>query len=91
MLDIDGIRRALTQGAGSVVLCNPWNPTGRVLTEEEVGEVVEVAASHSARVIADEVHAPLVRSASRHVVAARAMSQRCTPTPPAPDARDVGR
>lgn len=70
ILDIDGIRRALVQGAGSVVLCNPWNPTGRVFTEEEVAEVVEVSASHSARVIADEVHAPLVRSATRHVAAA---------------------
>ncbi|MFP3914416.1 MAG: MalY/PatB family protein [Actinomycetota bacterium] len=69
-LDLDAIARAFREGAGSLVLCNPWNPTGRVLTPEEVGRVVEVASSHSARVIADEVHAPLIRADRRHVVAA---------------------
>ncbi len=69
-LDIDEIDRALADGAGSVVLCNPWNPTGRCFTEEELGTVIEVVASHTARVIADEVHAPLVRARARHVVAA---------------------
>lgn len=69
-LDLDGIDRALAEGAGSVVLCNPWNPTGRVFTESEVADLVGLAAAHSARVIADEVHAPLVRSDLRHVPAA---------------------
>lgn len=69
-LDLDGIDRALAEGAGSVVLCNPWNPTGRVFTETEVGDLVGLAAAHSARVIADEIHAPLVRSGLRHVPAA---------------------
>lgn len=69
-LDLDGIRRALVDGAGSVVLCNPWNPTGRVFDERELADLVDLAASHSARVIADEVHAPLVRSGMRHVPAA---------------------
>lgn len=69
-LDLDGIARALDKGAGSVVLCNPWNPTGRVFTRPEVEELVEVAAAHGARVIADEVHAPLIRAGLEHTVAA---------------------
>lgn len=69
-LDLDGIAAALAAGAGSVVLCNPWNPTGRSFSATEVGSVIEVAAAHSARVIADEVHAPLTLSGTDHVAAA---------------------
>ncbi len=69
-LDIDAIHEALAGGAGSVVLCNPWNPTGRSFTVEEIAEVAEVASKHSARLIVDEVHAPLTRSDVDHAVAA---------------------
>lgn len=69
-LDSDGIAQALGAGAGSIVLCNPWNPTGRCFSAAEVGEVLEVATTHSARVIADEVHAPLIFGRSNHVAAA---------------------
>jgi cystathionine beta-lyase len=68
-IDVAGIDRALSEGAGSVVLCNPWNPTGRVLTEEEIADVIEVAARHDARVLADEVHGPITYD-SAHVPAA---------------------
>lgn len=69
-LDIDAIHRAFAGGAGSLVLCNPWNPTGRSFTVEEIAEVAEVASKHSARLIVDEVHAPLTRSDVDHTVAA---------------------
>jgi cystathionine beta-lyase len=69
-IDIDNLDQAFSNGAGSLVLCNPWNPTGRMLTSEEVGEVVELAASHGARVITDEIHSALTYESSDHVVAA---------------------
>ncbi len=66
VLDIDGIDQGLAAGAGSVVLCNPWNPTGRLLSETELGDLVEVAAHHRARIIADEIHAPTRYDDSTH-------------------------
>ena len=69
-LDLDGIAAAFTDGAGSIVLCNPWNPTARVFERQEVEELVHLAADKGARIIADEVHAPLIRSDLRHTVAA---------------------
>lgn len=57
--DIDGIDHALAAGAGSVILCNPYNPIGRVFTREELGALSDVVEKHGARVISDEVHAPL--------------------------------
>ncbi|MFO7293408.1 MAG: aminotransferase class I/II-fold pyridoxal phosphate-dependent enzyme [Actinomycetes bacterium] len=69
-LDLDGIAAAFDAGAGSIVLCNPWNPTARVFEPGEVEDLVQLAADRGARVIADEVHAPLIRSDLRHTVAA---------------------
>ena len=69
-IDSDGLDQAFSQRAGSLVLCNPWNPTGRCLTEAEVAKVVAVSAAHGARVISDEIHAPLIFTGSAQVVAA---------------------
>jgi cystathionine beta-lyase len=69
-LDIAGIDAALSAGAGSIVLCNPWNPVGRSLLRKEIEEVLDVAARHDARVITDEVHAALTFDDREHVTAA---------------------
>lgn len=69
-IDLEGVERAFSRGAGSLILCNPWNPTGRALTRSEVAAVVEIARSHGGRIIADEIHAPLAYGGHRHVPAA---------------------
>lgn len=66
-LDLDSIERGLDDGAGSIVVCNPWNPTGRVFTEEELSQVLEIARRHDARIIADEIHAAITYSGHIHV------------------------
>ncbi|MFI6900623.1 MalY/PatB family protein [Nonomuraea sp. NPDC050394] len=58
-LDLDGIERALRAGAGSVLLCHPGNPTGRVLDGGSLRALAALAARHGAKVISDEIHAPL--------------------------------
>jgi cystathionine beta-lyase len=59
-LDVPAIDRALARGARTVILCNPHNPLGRVFTRAELLALAEVVHRHGARVIADEIHAPLV-------------------------------
>jgi cystathionine beta-lyase len=66
-LDLDAIAAALDRGAGAVLLCNPHNPTGRAFGPDELARLAHVVERHRARVIADEVHAPLVYPGSRHV------------------------
>lgn len=65
-LDFEGIDKAFASGAGSIVLCNPWNPTGRVLERSELETLVSIARSHEARVISDEIHAPITYGDHRH-------------------------
>lgn len=66
VLDLDAIDRALRNGATAVLLCNPHNPTGRAFTTAELAALAALVDRHGARVVADEVHAPLVY-AGRHV------------------------
>ncbi|WP_175953501.1 MalY/PatB family protein [Schaalia sp. Marseille-Q2122] len=59
-LDLERIRRACEAGAGMLILCNPWNPTGRVLSEAELRALHAVLADYEVVVFSDEIHAPLV-------------------------------
>lgn len=59
-MDLDGIDRALADGAKAVLLCNPHNPVGHVHTRTELEALAEVVARHpGAVVLSDEIHAPL--------------------------------
>src|ERR1700681_3522698 len=65
-LDLDAIERAFKSGARAYLLCNPHNPTGRVFARAELEVVAALAARYGVKVIADEVHAPLVLAGARH-------------------------
>lgn len=68
-LDFAALENALSQEkAKLLVLCNPWNPTGRVLSEAELRKVGQLALAHKVTVFADEIHAPLVLTdKARHI------------------------
>lgn len=53
-------RAAATGPRPVYLLCSPHNPTGTVHTAAELAAVAELAARHGVRVVADEIHAPLV-------------------------------
>lgn len=65
-LDLEGIDAAFADGGGTLVLCNPHNPTGRVLDRAELEGVAEIVERHGGLVFADEVHAP-IRFGAPHV------------------------
>lgn len=70
VLDLDAIQDAFAAGARSIVLCNPWNPTGRVMETEEIADLIELAKGFGGRVISDEIHGPIVFDGHHHVPAA---------------------
>ena len=53
-------REAAASRNAAYLLCNPHNPTGVVHTQEELEQLAALAHRHGVRVIADEIHAPLV-------------------------------
>jgi cysteine-S-conjugate beta-lyase len=66
-LDLRRIDAALAAGARTVLLCQPHNPWGRVFGREELEGLRDVVLRHGARVISDEVHAPLVLPGAAHL------------------------
>ncbi|AZA08782.1 Cystathionine beta-lyase PatB [Corynebacterium pseudopelargi] len=67
-LDFDELERAF-KAAGSMLLCNPYNPLGFTFSREELERIVELAAANDVRLLVDEIHAPLVYE-DTHIVAA---------------------
>jgi aspartate/methionine/tyrosine aminotransferase len=55
-LDLEQLERAVGKRTKVIMLCNPNNPTGAVLTEGEMEAVVEVAQRRGAWIVADEIY-----------------------------------
>ncbi|MBK8078344.1 MAG: aminotransferase class I/II-fold pyridoxal phosphate-dependent enzyme [Kineosporiaceae bacterium] len=66
-LDVEAIGAALAAGGRTVLLSSPHNPLGRAFTEPELAALRDVVLAHGARVISDEIHAPLVLDGARHL------------------------
>ncbi|GGV00667.1 cystathionine beta-lyase [Streptomyces albospinus] len=49
------------------LLCSPHNPTGTVHTAAELTHVAHLARTHGVRVVADEIHAPIVAAGASFV------------------------
>ena len=66
-LDLDALEGAFRAGARAYLMCNPHNPTGLVLTREELLRVADLAERYDVLVLSDEIHAPLVFAGAAHV------------------------
>ncbi|MEU0489274.1 aminotransferase class I/II-fold pyridoxal phosphate-dependent enzyme [Nocardiopsis sp. NPDC006139] len=69
-LDLDALGEAYAAarargGRPAHLLCNPHNPTGAVHTPDELAAVAALAREYGVRVVADEIHAPLVLDGAR--------------------------
>src|SRR5262249_4351563 len=65
--DFDAITAAFRAGGHLLIFCNPYNPLGRVFTQDEMTPLTDVVDRHGGRVFADEIHAPLVYPGGRHI------------------------
>jgi len=55
-LDLEGLEKAVTAKTKVVMVCNPNNPTGAVLTEEEMDAIVAAADRVGAWLVVDEIY-----------------------------------
>jgi N-succinyldiaminopimelate aminotransferase len=66
-LDVDALRAAITPRTRAVIVNSPHNPTGLVLTDEELRALAQVAVEADLLVISDEVYEHLTFDGRRHV------------------------
>jgi aspartate/methionine/tyrosine aminotransferase len=55
-LNLESLERAVGPQTGAIMVCNPNNPTGAVLTEAEMAAVIAIAERHGAWIVADEIY-----------------------------------
>ncbi len=61
-LDLDELAAAVTEKTKLVAICNPNNPTGRIMSDAEMQAVVDAAGRVGAWILADEVYSGAERN-----------------------------
>ena len=67
IVESDRIAAAVTPRTRAIIVNTPWNPTGRVLSRDELTGIAGIAEEHDLWIIADEVYGELVYEGSEHV------------------------
>lgn len=65
-LNIDSIRNKLTNKTKAILINSPHNPTGKMLSKNEVSQLLELAKEHGVYVINDEIYGQLNFSRKEH-------------------------
>lgn len=65
--DADRLNEIITSRTKLIMVCNPHNPTGRVMTEDELRAIGEIAVDKRLIVLSDELHEDIVFDGRKHV------------------------
>jgi aspartate/methionine/tyrosine aminotransferase len=55
-LDFNELKQAITDNTVAIALCNPNNPTGAILSEQDLREISRIAAERDLWIISDEIY-----------------------------------
>lgn len=67
-LDFDDLElKASDSNTKMLLICNPHNPVGRVLTRSELEKIAEICSKHQVIVVSDEIHSDLVFGDHKHI------------------------
>jgi aminotransferase len=67
--DPDVLRAAFNEKTRAIVVNTPHNPTGRVLTREEIGIIADLCIEHDVWAITDEIYEHIRYAGGHHVLA----------------------
>lgn len=65
-LNINDLKKAITEKTKAIILNSPSNPTGAVYTREELEAIAKVAVEHNILVVSDEIYEKLVYDDTKH-------------------------
>ncbi|MAY82236.1 MAG: aspartate aminotransferase [Deltaproteobacteria bacterium] len=69
------LEAAITPDSRMLLLCNPFNPVGRVLTPSELGDIVSLCLEHDLLICSDEIHCQLIFDDRQHIPVAKVDSR----------------
>ena len=64
---MEGLEAVATGNARLLLLCNPYNPIGRVLERDELETIVDICKTHNIVICSDEIHCDLVFDDRKHI------------------------
>ncbi|MBF6355985.1 pyridoxal phosphate-dependent aminotransferase [Nocardia higoensis] len=67
VLDLDSLRAAVTPATRVIMVNSPHNPTGAVLSRNDLTAIAEIACERDLLVVADEVYEHLVYDGAEHI------------------------
>jgi cystathionine beta-lyase len=73
--DIEAFKNAITDRTRIFILCNPYNPVGRVFDEKELEAITKICLERDILICSDEIHCELILSDKTHIPTAT-LSQR---------------
>ncbi|MDA3907812.1 MAG: PatB family C-S lyase [Sulfurimonas sp.] len=79
VFDIEDLKSKIDDKTKLLLLCSPHNPVGRVWSQGELEEILQVCLKHNIVVFSDEIHSDLAYSPNKHIPFASL----------SPDARDI--
>lgn len=70
MMDYEKLENSITEKTKAVMLCNPHNPAGRVWSEKELEQLVDICAKHQLPIISDDIHCDILSKEHKHTMVA---------------------
>ncbi len=64
--DIDDLKRSITPRTRMLIINSPQNPTGGILTKEDLRNIAEIANQHNLIVLSDEIYGRIVYDGFKH-------------------------
>jgi bifunctional pyridoxal-dependent enzyme with beta-cystathionase and maltose regulon repressor activities len=68
--DVEALKELITPRTKLLYVCNPHNPCGRVMTEEELKGIADMAVDNKLKVMVDELHEDIVYDGRKHITLA---------------------
>lgn len=70
-IDFEHLEQCAQQGAKLLLLCTPHNPVGRVWSETELQQVLEISRRYDLAILSDDIHCDLIYSGIKHTMLGR--------------------
>jgi cysteine-S-conjugate beta-lyase len=64
---IDALRASIDSHSRMLLLCNPFNPLGRILDRKELTAVIDTCLTHDLLICSDEIHCELLLDETAHL------------------------
>jgi cystathionine beta-lyase len=65
--DIEALKKTVNKKTKLIFVCNPHNPSGRVMTKEELTGIADIAVDNKINIMVDELWDDIVFDARKHV------------------------